>query len=183
MPAAPSRRTLWSAAALVLLIGCGGSSSAASKPTTPRKPAPAASPASSSAAPAPAPPVASPSAPATLPSLAQAGEIQRTKLLAVLSQGVGRFLQRVRVSGLRDAQRRFLGWQIDQLLDRDVIQPGDVLLRVNGQSVEHPEQLKSVWDSLVVSSELVFTIRRNEQQSDVRYLIVNDAAPSPTAAP
>jgi hypothetical protein len=183
MPAAPSRRTLWSAAALVLLIGCGGSSSAASKPTTPRKPAPAASPASSSAAPAPAPPVASPSAPATLPSLVQAGEIQRTKLLAVLSQGVGRFLQRVRVSGLRDAQRRFLGWQIDQLLDRDVIQPGDVLLRVNGQSVEHPEQLKSVWDSLVVSSELVFTIRRNEQQSDVRYLIVNDAAPSPTAAP
>jgi hypothetical protein len=173
------RGSIASALTLVLLLGCGASSANVQK-TTPEKPA--AAPTAAVAQQAPAAPTAAPAPPAALPSLVQAGEIPRSKLLAVLSQGVGRFLQRVRVSGLRDAQRRFLGWQIDQLVDRDVILPGDILLRVNGQSVEHPEQLKSVWDSLVVTSELVFTIRRHAQQSDVRYLIVNDTAPSASAA-
>lgn len=163
------------------LVACAGSTSQrASTAKKPQAPAPKAE----AAVPAPAPAASSDVAvaPAALPPSYDAGEIQRDKLMAVLAAGPGRFLQRVRVKKASDAQGRFAGWQIVQLFAGEsdgasVIVPGDTLVRVNGQSVERPEQFKNVWDSLALSSELVLTVRRSGQQSDVRYRIVTEQLP------
>jgi type II secretory pathway component PulC len=116
-----------------------------------------------------------------LPPNYDAGEIPRDKLLAVLGAGPGRFLQRVRVKKASDDQGRFAGWRIVELFPGEAganaIVPGDIVVRVNGQSVERPEQFKNVWDSLALSSELVVTVRRGAMQSDVRYRIVTEQLP------
>jgi hypothetical protein len=177
-------RVLQLAVLCVGLAACAASTSqqasTAKKPVAPAPKAEAAAPAPP--APAPAANAGAGAAPVALPPSYDAGEIQRDKLMAVLAAGPGRFLQRVKVKKASDAQGRFAGWQIMQMFpgeaDADsVIVPGDTLIRVNGQSVERPEQFKSVWDSLALSSELVLTVRRSGQQSDVRYRIVTEQLP------
>jgi len=166
------------------LAACTASTSQqASTAKKPQAPAPRAE-ATAPATPAPAPAASSDAAavPAALPPSYDAGEIRRDMLMAVLAAGPGRFLQRVKVKKASDAQGRFAGWQIVQLFPGEadaasVIVPGDTLVRVNGQSVERPEQFKNVWDSLALSSELVLTVRRSGQQSDVRYRIVTEQLP------
>jgi len=128
------------------------------------------------------PPVVPASAePSPLPASLDAGEIQRDKLMAVLAAGPGRFLQRIKVKRDLDAQGHFAGWKLVQIFPGEAVTvplvAGDTLLRVNGQSVEHPEQFKTLWDSLALSSELVLTVRRGVQQSDVRYRIVQEQLP------
>jgi hypothetical protein len=167
------------------LLACAASTSQrASTAKKPPAPAPKAEAAAAPAAPAPAPATSAgePAAPGVLPPSYDAGEIRRDTLMAVLAAGPGRFLQRVKVKKASDAQGRFAGWQIVQLFPGEtdvssVIVPGDTLVRVNGQSVERPEQFKTVWDSLALSSELVLTVRRSGQQSDVRYRIVTEQLP------
>ena len=109
----------------------------------------------------------------------QAGEIPRPQLLGVLSAGVGRFLQNVRAEAKLD-QGKFVGWRLVKLFDADlqsspadaVLRPGDIVTRVNGQSIERPEQFKNVWDTLATASELVLNIERDGAQSELRYRIV-----------
>jgi type II secretory pathway component PulC len=73
---------------------------------------------------------------------------------------------------------RFVGWRVMRLtaaegeLRSNVVKPGDTLLRVNGQSIDRPEQFKNVWDSMATSSELVLLVRRGGKDSTVRYRIV-----------
>lgn len=160
--------------------GCGASSS--QHASTVKKPAPAPAPAAETAKtePPPAPQLDASAQP--LPASVDAGEIQREKLMAVLAAGPGRFLQRIKVQRDLDAQGRFAGWKLVQIFPgeadiRTPLVPGDTLLRVNGQSVERPEQFKSLWDSLALSSELVLTVRRGVTQSDVRYRIVQERLP------
>lgn len=111
------------------------------------------------------------------PGHVEAGEISRAALLAVLSQGAGRFLQKVRaephlVSG------RFMGWRIVSVFGSEAkaqgagLQPGDTVMRVNGQSIERPEQFKNVWDSMATQSELVLLVQRDGKRSQLRYRIV-----------
>lgn len=161
------------------LVACGASTS--QRASTVKKPAAAPKAAEAPAA-AAAPVVAAPAAPAELPANYDAGEIRREKLLTVLNAGPGRFLQRVRVKKADDPQGRFAGWRIVELFPGEtdvatVLVPGDIVVRVNGQSVERPEQFKSVWDSLALSSELIVTVRRGATQSDVRYRIVTEQLP------
>jgi hypothetical protein len=179
-----SMRVLAIAVLCLGLAGCAASTSqqasTAKKPEAPAPKTEAAAPAAPAPAPAASAEVAA--APTALPPSYDAGEIRRDKLMAVLAAGPGRFLQRVKVKKASDAQGRFAGWQIVQLFPGEadgasVIVPGDTLVRVNGQSVERPEQFKSVWDSLALSSELVLTVRRSGQQSDVRYRIVTERLP------
>src|SRR5690606_34765186 len=66
------------------------------------------------------------------------GTIERAKLIAVLDGGPGALLRQLEVTARMDG-KRFIGWQLVQLLDRtgplvDVdLVPGDVLLAVNGR--------------------------------------------------
>jgi hypothetical protein len=112
------------------------------------------------------------------PERLEGGEIPRATLLAVLSHGIGRFLQKVRAEAHLVAGR-FLGWRLLALFENDpavrvgVLQPGDTVLRVNGQSIERPEQFKNVWDSMATESELVLLVQRAGKRTEVRYRIVD----------
>lgn len=115
---------------------------------------------------------------AVLPDQLEAGQISRGSLNVVLAGGVGRFLARLRAEPRLDAGR-FVGWRLTSFADGDatlragVLQPGDTVLRVNGQSIERPEQFKDLWDSMATSSDLVLQIERAGKQSEVRYRIVD----------
>jgi hypothetical protein len=182
-------RLLTTAIALACVWGCGAGR--AQQP--PAKPLPVQRPASpASPAPAQAQPVASvapaasaevPAAPAApepqaLPDQLEAGSIARGSLLAVLHGGVGRFLQRVQAEPHLEAGR-FVGWRLlrvpqpDAKQESAVLRPGDTVMRVNGQSIERPEQFQNVWDSMATSSELVLEVERGGHQSKVRYLIAD----------
>lgn len=135
---------------------------------------------SSAAGPVEAPaarPASEPSEAEVLPADVDGGEIPRPALFAVLQEGVGHFLRRVEVEP-HLAGGRFVGWRVMRIFERDselrsnVIKAGDVILRINGQSIERPEQFKNVWDSLSTSGELVLLVRRGGKDSTVRYRIV-----------
>ncbi|MDD9944019.1 MAG: hypothetical protein OXU20_23450 [Myxococcales bacterium] len=118
--------------------------------------------------------------PPPLPQRVDAGTIPRATLVQVLSAGIPRFLQRVPVERFPDSGR-FLGWRLLSLFEdqpeiaqQSVVQPGDVIVRVNRHSIERPEQFASVWQSLAGGSEIVFDILRGDQPSSVRYLISDD---------
>jgi hypothetical protein len=66
-----------------------------------------------------------------------------------------------------------------------VLRAGDMVMRVNGHSIERPEQFTNVWESMRTSGELVLDIRREGRDSRVRYLVTDEApaAPSEQAAP
>ena len=117
----------------------------------------------------------------TQPKLAlevNAGVIARGVLRAELARGIGRFLREVRTEPAF-ARGRFLGWRVLELFAKrpdiqvQVLRPGDTVLRVNGNSVERPEDLKSVWDGLPNASELVLEILRDSRTSKLRYTIAD----------
>ena len=151
------------------------------KPATPDVTTPAAPPDTGPPAPPGTPDVPPPPDDSALPmaTAVQGAEIPRGALLAVLSGGVGRFLQKVRAEP-HLVNGRFIGWRLIQLFQPDPSRPpsptlqlGDTVLRVNGQSIERPEQFKNVWDSLATASELILDIQRNGQTSTIHYRIVD----------
>jgi type II secretory pathway component PulC len=111
-----------------------------------------------------------------LESDVNAGVIPRAALQSELAKGIGRFLQQVRTQPVV-ARRRFVGWRLLTLFpDRSdirvaVLKPGDLVLRINGESVERPEDFKAVWDSLASASELVLEIERDGEPSTLHYTI------------
>jgi hypothetical protein len=129
------------------------------------------------------PGVAAPASPAE-PHYVDGGEISRARLLAVLEGGVGRFLQNVRVEPHLVAGR-FVGWRLVSVFGADAaaqsgaLRPGDTVMRVNGQSIERPEQFKSVWDVMATQSELVLQVQRAGKHTKVRYRIVDNPGSDP----
>ena len=115
----------------------------------------------------------------TEPKLAleiNAGVISRATLRAELARGIGRFLRDVRTEPAF-SRGRFVGWRVLELFPKrpeirvQVLRPGDTVLRVNGRSVERPEEFKQVWDSLAEARELVLDIQRDTRASKLRYTI------------
>jgi type II secretory pathway component PulC len=104
------------------------------------------------------------------------GVIPRAALKAELDRGIGRFLQQVRAEPVI-SRGRFLGWRLMTLFPSrgdvrvQAIKPGDVVRRVNGQSVERPEDFKALWDSLATAPHLTLEIERDGESSTVRYTI------------
>jgi hypothetical protein len=117
----------------------------------------------------------------TEPKLAQevnAGVITRRTLQAELARGIGRFLRDVRTEPAF-ARGRFVGWRVLELFSKrpeikvPVLRPGDTVLRVNGRSVERPEEFKQVWDGLANAQELVIEIQRDSRPSRLRFTIAD----------
>jgi len=107
-----------------------------------------------------------------------AGVITRAALRAELARGIGRFLRDVRTEPAF-SRGRFVGWRVLELFPKrpeirvQVLRPGDTVLRVNGRSVERPEDFKQVWDSLADARELVLDIQRDARASKLRYTIAD----------
>ncbi|HMI91555.1 MAG TPA: hypothetical protein VK509_09345 [Polyangiales bacterium] len=112
-----------------------------------------------------------------LPSVIDGQDIPRPVLLAVLSAGVGRFLQQVQLEPMIE-RGRFVGWRLLRVFEAAQagpagLRPGDTVLRINGQSIERPEQFKNVWDSLATESLLILQVERGGQRSEIRHKILN----------
>ena len=96
----------------------------------------------------------------------------------VLDGGLGRFLQGV-VTEPELADGRFVGFRLVSLYPDDErmravdLVPGDVITSVNGQSIERPEQALRVWSSLRVASELLVDYRREGEERQLRFAIVD----------
>lgn len=139
---------------LLCSFGCASSTPAASRPTT-----------VAVQEPAPPPPE-------------REGEIVRAELVSVLDAGLGRFLGGVRVeAALTDG--RFDGYRVVSIYPEDPrfadlpLVPGDVIVRVNGEPIERPEQAFLVWNGLRVASELMIEYVRGGERRELRYVIVD----------
>jgi hypothetical protein len=104
------------------------------------------------------------------------GAIPRVALSAELQRGIGAFLRQVRTKPAVQ-NGRFVGWRVLELFKKrpDVhvkgLRAGDTVLKINGRSIEQPEQFKLVWDSLSEAPELVIEIERQGRRCQLRYLI------------
>ncbi len=123
-------------------------------------------------------------APASEPAMSPADvagrvEIARSELLAVLDAGLGRFLGRVGTEPAREGEA-FVGFRVvsleDALRAADAdggVREGDVIVRVNGQPIERPEQALAVWEGLRVASTVAIEYLRAGERREVRFAIVD----------
>ncbi|MCA9673465.1 MAG: hypothetical protein H6709_02780 [Kofleriaceae bacterium] len=115
------------------------------------------------------------------------GEIDRTTLTAVLDAGPGELLRHLDVTAELDGQR-FTGWRLvalDPAFQRFAgvdLQPGDVLIAINGRSISRPDELQAVWDGLRTASALICDLRRGDGRLRLQFAIV-DTASTPAAPP
>lgn len=106
----------------------------------------------------------------------EAGVIPRSALQVELQRGIGAFLRHVRTKPAI-ARGRFVGWRVIELFKKrpDVhvlgVKPGDTVLKVNGKSLERPEQFKLIWDALGSANELLIEIEREGHRCELRYSI------------
>ena len=113
-------------------------------------------------------------------AVAGRGTIARAELAAVLDGGLGRFLGRVETEPARE-NGQFVGFRVVSLegaLAADDatgsgVRAGDVVVRVNGQIIERPEQALVVWEGLRVASTLAIEYLRAGQRREARFEIVD----------
>jgi len=118
--------------------------------------------------------------PAPAPAIKEArrstGSITRAELNRVLDAAPGRFLSHVDTEP-RFVGGRFRGWRLASFFPGDArfagvdLQAGDVVLMVNNQSIEQPDQLMRVWDALRTERVLLVTLERDGQPRQLRYEI------------
>jgi hypothetical protein len=105
-----------------------------------------------------------------------AGVISRVDLQVEVQRGIGAFLRQVRTKPALQ-RGRFVGWRVVELFKKRPeirvlgLRAGDTVLKVNGRSLERPEQLKLVWDGLLEASELTIEIERAGRRCELRYVI------------
>ena len=91
-----------------------------------------------------------------------------------------RFLGRVATEPARE-DGAFVGFRVvsieDALTVPDTeglgVRPGDVVVRVNGQAIERPEQALAVWEGLRVASTLAIEYLRAGERREARFAIVD----------
>jgi len=159
--------------ALGLLAGCAtaGEASPGSRPAS--DVAAAAEGAPATAAPMPPP------APAPICTARLGGDrLRRSAVVRTIDAGLGAWLQTVSIDPKVD-RGHFRGWIVRSLpagdaCYRDVdLRENDLVTRVNGHSIEHPEDAHAIWLSLRTSSELVVDFVRNDETHTLKFTIVD----------
>lgn len=113
------------------------------------------------------------------------GSLGRDDVVVIVDQGLGAFLSRVSVEpSLADGS--FRGFRILSLQPaefwRDVdLKTGDVVLAVNGNSVEDPVRAFEVFESLRTVPRLEVTIERGGRTRQLTFPIVGGPRPKPVA--
>jgi type II secretory pathway component PulC len=98
----------------------------------------------------------------------------------VLEAGPGRLLARVDVKASVTGGR-FIGWEVVRNPWDDVdLVAGDVILSVNGRTLEHPLELKVLWDDLRKANAIAVEVDRKGEKLRLDFTIVPAvAAPAP----
>jgi hypothetical protein len=101
------------------------------------------------------------------------GVLDREGLDAVIDQGLGRVLGRLKVSPVLQ-RGQFQGFRVtgvDVAWKAAGIAVDDVILRLNGQPIERPEQAQAAFESLRVASEISLDLLREGKPKKLRYRI------------
>jgi hypothetical protein len=107
-----------------------------------------------------------------------ADRLRRSAVKRTVDAGLGRWLQAISIDPLL-ARGQFKGWIIRALPANDScytgvdLRAGDVVTRVNGRSIERPEQAMEVWTGLPASSALVVEFLRDGHARTLRLGIVD----------
>lgn len=128
-------------------------------------------------------------APTTTAAVAEkTTQLTRSQVRAMIRSGLGVFFQNVALEDypvMKDGKFRGFklkamnpSWNID-------LAPGDVIVKVNGMPIEHPEEADAALRSLEKAEALRVDFDRDGKASVFQLPIVDDAAPAPaaTAAP
>ncbi len=115
------------------------------------------------------------------------GTLFRDDVDAVVDAGLGRFLQRVDVEPAL-AGGRFEGFRIVELRPADWwqgvdLQPGDVVVRVNGLPIERETEAYDAFQTLKKSPKLRVAYRRSGVERELVLEIVPRAGAKPAPAP
>jgi S1-C subfamily serine protease len=133
-------------------------------------------------APSPAARPPQPPAPDPVPCTAfvKPGVLKRSAVLRVVDAGIGRWLSGGAEVERKIAKSRFQGWEIRRMYSGDPcygavdLRPGDVVIRVNGQPIEKPEQAFDVLTSLRTAPELVVDFLRDGRPQKLTLPIVDE---------
>ena len=99
------------------------------------------------------------------------GTITRARLDEVLAAGQGKFLSTVEVKA-RVVEEDFGGWEVVRTPWSDVdLRPGDVVLAVNGRSLEHPSDLNLLWDDLRTAEAITVEVDRTGERFSLEFVI------------
>ncbi len=119
------------------------------------------------------------------------GALWRHGVDQTVDRGLGYFLQRLEVAPSFAPDGSFQGFKIVQLYDEGFwqgvdLRPGDVVTRVNGQSIEREGQAYEVFQSLKQAPALSVQFLREGQSRTLNYRIVapgdaTSGAPAPSA--
>lgn len=99
----------------------------------------------------PAAQTVSPGATAAAPVVPKTTSLRRSAVKQTITKGLGYFLQNVAVEDYPAMRAyKFYGWKVhDVSADLGVdLRPGDVVLKVNGMAIEHPEEADAAMRSL-----------------------------------
>lgn len=105
------------------------------------------------------------------------GELARAEVIAVVAQGPQRFIASVQVAAHLDG-RRFVGFRIEgfapdsPLVNSRAVQPGDVILSVNREPLERPEQFMKAWERVDDGDSLEVELLRAGQRLRYRWTLV-----------
>jgi len=114
-----------------------------------------------------------------------ADAIRRSAIRSVLAAGPGAFLQKVSLDDQPVlAAGKFHGFRIASLQADSFggvdLKPGDVVTRIDGMPIEHPEEAIEAFMALQVASELRVDYERGGVARTLRYRIVEDDGPAPS---
>jgi hypothetical protein len=111
--------------------------------------------------------------------------VSRASLFRLLGTSPGHFFGIVEVEGLGTDEGNLIGWQIVRLPSRTPgwldVRIGDVVVAVNGLTVERPEDAQRVYETLRVASEVRIDLTRDGQPHSVRVEILDTGEPLPPA--
>jgi hypothetical protein len=113
-----------------------------------------------------------------IPYAGPKGTIRRTDLVSFLEHRPAAFLRMVD-SEPHLENGRFRGWTIRSFFPGDPrfssidLKRGDVVTRVNGRSIERPDQFIQVWEDLRQARELRVELLRNGQPHVSRWTIID----------
>lgn len=111
--------------------------------------------------------------------------ILRAEYEAVLKGGLQPVMRWVLTLPAYDAAERFLGYRVVRILRDELkdgpIQEGDILVRVNGASIETPGHVEAVWRELWSRKSLSLSLLRDGRPVELVIPIVESSEPVPDA--
>jgi len=105
------------------------------------------------------------------------GELERAALKRVLAKGPQRFIASLRVAPYMKG-KRFMGFRIEgfapdsPLVNGGAVQPGDVVLKVNREPVERPDQFMRAWEVVEGADALEVELLRGTQRYLYRWTLI-----------